>query len=129
MTSTPAHAAKAAEVIDHIRSGSIANCDMATLVRYSAWLSEQSTMDAINNSAVFEQSCELVRLHMLRAMIEGFESRSKTMQWWVVVLAVAALVTSIVQTVVAIRAEMRATTEAGSASRAASTSLNPAAAK
>jgi hypothetical protein len=91
MTSTPEHAAKAARIREAIRSGTIASASQATLLEYSAWLCEESVMDAINNSAVFEQSCELVRLHMLRAMMESFEKRSKIQQYAVLVFAVLAI--------------------------------------
>ena len=102
--------ARVNEIQAAIQTGSISDSSSSKLAEYIAWLSEP-TIQGHFNGQNYPQACETVRLHMLRAMIEGFEQRGKAMQWWVVALAVAALVTSVVQTAVAIRAEIRAAVE------------------
>jgi hypothetical protein len=115
--------AQTQEIREAIASGSINSASAVQLAKYVQWLA-QPAMGGNFAGHEFPQVCETVRLHMLRSMIEGFEQRGKTMQWWVLVLAVAALIASIVQTAVAIRAEARATNEAD---RAAQTKTEPSA--
>jgi hypothetical protein len=48
-------------------------------------------------SQQFPQACETIRLLLLRAHINTLERRNAKVQWWVIVLAVAALLSSIAQ--------------------------------
>ncbi len=117
--------AQTQEIREAIASGSINSASGGQLAKYVQWLSHPAIGGHFAGHE-FPQVCETVRLHMLRSMIEGFEQRGKTMQWWVLVLAVAALVTSVVQTGVAIRAEARATDEASRAAPAKTEASVPA---
>jgi len=87
----------AERIRESIRSGSIEHAKRATLIEYSAWLCKRESTLPFGTAAEYEQICELVRLHLLRSMMESFEERSRKMELWVMALAVAALISSVVQ--------------------------------
>lgn len=108
MTTFDERQARVQEIRNSIQSGAIETASTRKLAEYGAWLCDY-TMQSTFIGQEYQQVCETIRFHMFRAMVEGIEQRGKTMQCWVVVLAVAALITSIAQTVISIRAEMRQT--------------------
>jgi hypothetical protein len=109
--------ARAQEIRASIQNGAINDASTSKLSDYTAWLSDPAIQGHFNGQN-YLQVCETVRLNMLRAMLESFEQRGKSAQRWVVALAVAALVTSLVQAVAAIRAEVRASAEQVHSSKA-----------
>ena len=87
------------ERIDTVRvaveSGAIEKASRATLMQYNGWLSHANA--PMHFARNYDQVCETVRLHLLRSMMESFEARSRKMEFWVMALAVAALISSVVQ--------------------------------
>lgn len=104
MATSNALATQSQEIRQAIESGAIDSLNATQLAKYVRWLTQPAIGSHFSGNE-YPQVCETVRLHMLRALIEGFEQRGKSMQYWVIALAVAALLTSVVQTWVALRAE------------------------
>lgn len=99
-------AAQSQEIRQAIEAGTLDSLDAIQLAKYVRWLTQPAIGGHFAGNE-YPQVCETVRLHMLRALIDGFEKRGKAMQYWVIALAVAALLTSVVQTWVALRPESR----------------------
>jgi len=107
-------------VRDSVNSGAISNASKAQLERFAVVLCHPHAFSFFGNNQ-FPQICETVRLHLLRAHIETLQghitdlnAKNTTIQKWVIALAVAALVSTVIQAAVAIRAEVRATLQSGS---------------
>ena len=77
-----------------IESGDIERSSRAELVQFNTWLCHSNA--GMHFSKNYVQVCETVRLHLLRSMIDAFEERSRKMEFWVMALAVAALISSVV---------------------------------
>ena len=92
MLTSEEHKVVAHRVQEAVRSGSIQTADRKTLIEYSTWLCEPGAANTVNDSAVYEQSCELVRLHMLRTFMEELERRGARIQRIVLWLTVAAII-------------------------------------
>ncbi|MDP1639078.1 MAG: hypothetical protein Q8K74_03370 [Candidatus Nitrotoga sp.] len=84
-------AAWATKIRDAVHSGTIATASRTTLTEYSTWLCNPLANSTFSGGGEYEQICELVRLHMLRAMIDAFEERSKIMQRWLLLFAILAI--------------------------------------
>ena len=124
MDDDEASKARAKSVKEAVRSGSIENASRATLTEYSLWLAQRGANDYFDSSAEYEQTCELVRLHVFRAFMEGMEKRNSRVQRWVIILAVVSLISSIAQIWYAHRADIR-TQAAGAAANASSQIAEP----
>ena len=105
------HEAFAYRVQEAVRTGSIETADRKTLIEYSTWFCEPGAANTMNDSAVYEQSCELVRLHMLRTFMEELERRGARIQRIVLWLAVAAIIGTGFQTWYGYKAEKRSEAE------------------
>ncbi len=81
----------AAKIAKAIESGAIETASRATLTEYSTWLCTPLASGEFGPDGRYEQICEIVRIHMLRTMIDAFEDRSKIMQWWLLFFAVLAI--------------------------------------
>lgn len=88
------HAEWAKQLREAVNSGSIGTANRATLIEYSTWLCHRDSTGPFGDTE-YEQICELVRLHLLRTMIEAFEERSKVMQRWMLFFAFLAIVASL----------------------------------
>jgi len=77
-------------------SGALAKASTGDLEQYAAALCHAQAFSHFGTHE-FPQICETVRLHLLRAHIETIERRASRYQWLVVALAVASLISSIVQ--------------------------------
>jgi hypothetical protein len=98
--------ASAQEIRDAIASGSINTASRATLIKYSAWL---CTPLAQSEMAIeHEQVSELVRVHLLRTLMEEMEKRNALIQCIVIALAAAALIVAVPQIWFAYKADIRA---------------------
>ena len=107
MLTTQEHAAWAMRVREAVRTRSIETADRKTLIEFSTWLCEPGASSALSDSAVYEQSCELVRLHLLLDYMRKAERRSSVVQWCVVALTVVSIAASVVQVSYAIKSERR----------------------
>ena len=83
------------KVNDAVESGSIETASRAQLIEYNAWLCHANAPMHFNRN--YTQVCETVRLHLLRTMMEAFEERATKTERWVMALAVASLVASVIQ--------------------------------
>jgi hypothetical protein len=88
-------AAWVATIRESVASGAIETASRATLTEYSTWLCNPLARSAFSGDSEFEQISELVRLHMLRSMIDSFEDRSKIIQRWLLFFAVLAIVATL----------------------------------
>ncbi|MBI4191099.1 MAG: hypothetical protein HY525_11250 [Betaproteobacteria bacterium] len=95
-------------------SGGLAKASTDDLERYAAALCDPGAFTAFQGPQ-FPQIAETVRLHLLRAHIArlqghitNLDAKNTKLQWWVIALAVAALIGTVIQATVAIRAEARA---------------------
>ena len=111
MDSFEARRAYAQRIRDAIASGEINTASRATLTEYSTWLCTPLARGEMAIGGEYEQTCELIRLHMLRTMIDEMEKRNSFIQRIVIVLAVAALVVAIPQIWFAYKADKRAETD------------------
>jgi len=89
------------------KNGTLLSCDSATLQKHLLALSNQQ----IHNDTI--QHRDIIRgltiNHiLLQRHIDSLNRQNAKIQWWVIALAVAALIAAVVQTTVAIRAELRA---------------------
>jgi hypothetical protein len=96
-------------------SGTLGQASTSKLETYAAALCHPNAFGEFG-SIQFPQICETVRVHLLRAHIESLQSHvvelhnhitalnksNATIQWWVIALAVAALIAAAAQTTVAI---------------------------
>lgn len=82
-------------IIASIESGEIDSETRQTLMKYNSWLCHGNSASHFGRN--YEPTCETVRLHLLRTFMEGLEGKNAETQKWVIVLAVAALISSIVQ--------------------------------
>lgn len=99
-------------------SGGLANASAVTLDAYSAALCHSQAYSYFG-AHEFPQICETVRIHLLRAHIArlqthitALDEKNTKLTIWVIVLAAAALISTVIQTVVVIRAEFRAGSQA-----------------
>ena len=115
-TSQEVHAILAA-----VESGSIRTATLADLSRYTSLIAHSNASGAMGPTQ-YIQVCEVVRLHMLRAMIEAFEERSKVMQNWMLFFAVLAVVAPFVQPLIMAQSTASPTS---STTQAASASASP----
>lgn len=99
--------ASAQEIRESIASGSIATADRSTLTKYVTWLSGPNANGAMPDNEHM-QAAEIVRLHMLRTMMDDIESRNALTQRLVIALTVAALIVGIPQLWFAYKADKRA---------------------
>ena len=111
MLTSEEHKVVAHRVQEAVRSGSIQTADRKTLIEYSTWLCEPGAANTMNDSAVYEQSCELVRLHMLRTFMEELERRGARIQRIVLWLTVAAIIGTGFQTWYGYKADKRSEAE------------------
>ena len=95
-------------------TGGLAKASTDDLERYAAALCHPSAFVAFVGPQ-FPQIAETVRLHLLRAHIArlqghitDLDAKNTKLQRWVIALAVAALIGTVIQATVAIRAEARA---------------------
>jgi hypothetical protein len=89
--------ASAQEIRDAIASGSINTASRATLIKYSAWLCTPLAQSEMAIGAEHEQVSELVRVHLLRTLMEEMEKRNALIQCIVIALAAAALIVAVPQ--------------------------------
>jgi hypothetical protein len=111
MLTSEQHTTQLQRVRQAIQSGSIETADRKTLIEYSTWLCEPGATDAFNNAAVYEQSCELVRLHLLCDFMKGVEKRSSRVQAIVIVLTLVAIIGTGFQTWYGYKADKRSEEE------------------
>jgi hypothetical protein len=78
-----------------IHSGEIERMQRSELVKFNSWLCNDIASTYFSGG--YAETCETVRFHMLRSVIDGLEERSRRTEFWVIALAVAALISSIVQ--------------------------------
>jgi hypothetical protein len=104
-------AAWAMRVREAIRSRSLETADRKTLVEFSTYLCEPGASDALKDSAVYEQSCELVRLHLLLDYMRKAEKRSSCVQYVVIALTVASIIGTVGQVWYGYKADKRAEAE------------------
>ena len=117
MLTSEEHTTQLKRVRDAVQSGSIETADRKTLVEYNTWLCEPGATDAFNNSAVYEQSCELVRLHLLLDFMRKAEKRSSCVQYVVIALTVASIIGTVGQVWYGYKADRRAEAEQESSSQ------------
>ena len=110
------------KIMSAVESGSISAVSFAELSDYISLLTH-STAPGEMSDAKYIQVCEVVRLHMLRAMIEAFEARSKVMQNWMLFFAILAVVAPFVQPLIMAQSTSSPTS---STTPAASASASPA---
>lgn len=91
-----------------IETGNIERSKRAELVQFNAWLCHSNA--GMHFGKNYDQVCETVRLHLLRSMIDAFEERSKTMQWFVIAIASASLLVAGAQIWFAYKADKKAET-------------------
>jgi len=112
------------EVLERLKreafSGALAKASRSELEEYSAALCHSQAFSVFGANE-FPQVCETVRTHLLRSHIESLQNHvielhghitnlnasNAKIQRWVIVLAVASLIATAVQTTVAIRGEQR----------------------
>lgn len=94
--------------------GALGQASPEKLEGYAAALCHSQAF-AVFGTHEFPQVCETVRIHLLRAHIArlqehitALDTKNTTLTRWVIALAAAALISALVQTGVAIRAELRA---------------------
>ena len=109
------------EITTAIESGSIEKATKAQLSRYIGWLSEPNSRRHFPEE-LYSQVFEVVRLNMLRVMIEAFEERSRVMQNWMLLFAVIAVIAPFVQPLIMARSTSATTP---SPTPAASASASP----
>lgn len=97
-------------------SGGLGNASTETLNAYAAALCHSQAFTMFG-SHEFPQICEYVRTHLLRAHIAQLQTHitdlDKKNTWltkWVIALAAAALISTLVQTVLIIRSELKTET-------------------
>jgi hypothetical protein len=78
-----------------VENGSIAKEKYQKLVEYHGWLSKRHAGQHIGGQ--FDAVLNAVNFHILRATLELVEDRANKSEFWVKVLAVAALVMSAIQ--------------------------------
>ena len=78
-----------------IHSGDIERMSRVELVRFNAALCNDEARNYFNGG--YAETCETVRFHLLRSMMESFEDRSKKTERWVMALAVMSLISSVIQ--------------------------------
>jgi len=95
-------------------SGGLAKASVDTLNEYAAALCHPQAF-SVFGSQEFPQVSETVRIHLLRAHIEHLQShitqldaKNTKLTKWVIALAVAALLSTLVQTITVISAELKA---------------------
>jgi hypothetical protein len=117
-------------VRDSINSGAIADLPAKRLEEFSIILCRSQAFTHFGASE-FPQICETVRAHLLRAHIETLQDHvaelhghitrlnksNAKIQWWVIALAVASLIGTVVQTAVAIRGEWQEETKSTQAAQ------------
>ena len=94
-------AAWVAKIRESVSSSAIETTPRATLIEYSTWLCNPLARSTFSGDGEYEQICEMVRLHMLRTMIDAFEERSKIMQRWLLFFAVLAIVATLMPYIIA----------------------------
>lgn len=105
---------------ESVNSGAMSSASTAQLERFAVVLCHPHAFSFFGNNQ-FPQICETVRLHLLRTHIDTLQShitelnaKNSTIQKWVIALATAALISTVIQTAVAIRVELRAASQSGS---------------
>ena len=111
MLTTEDHQAHADEIRQAIHSGAIDTAGRATIGKFSAWLCDLGANEAFISAAAYEQTSELVRLHLLRAVLKEMEDRNTVLQWCVVALTFVSIVGSSAQVYYAINADRRSQRE------------------
>lgn len=101
----------AEKITKAIDSGEIEKASRATLTEYSTWLCSPLAQGEFGPDGRYEEVCEIVRLHMLRTMMDDIEKRNALTQRLVVALTVAALIVGIPQLWFAYKADKRAETQ------------------
>jgi hypothetical protein len=98
-------------------SGALTSATFAELAEYMSWLCRLNAIGHFRQSQ-YPQICEAVRIQMLRAMMDALrahisdlDAKNTKTQRWVIALAIAALVGTTIQSLVAIRGEWRAAIE------------------
>ena len=91
MTTIEESRAWAAKLRAAINSGAFETATRAELTDYAAQLCDPLNRVAVADDGTYHQIGELVRLHMLRTMMEAFEQRSRVQHWWVVAFAALAV--------------------------------------
>jgi len=113
-------------------SGGLGKASAETLDGYAAALCHPQAFTVFSVHE-FPQVSETVRIHLLRAHIArlqthitALDAKNTKLTMWVIVLAVAALISTVTQTVVAIRAEVRAGSQSQSTASAPQMPTTPA---
>lgn len=91
----------AEKITKAIDSGKIEEASRTTLTEYSTWLCSPLAQGEFGPDGRYEEVCEVVRLHMLRTMMDAFEKRTKVMQNWVLFFAVFAIVATLMPYLIA----------------------------
>ena len=78
-----------------INSGKIEVETREMLLKYSSWLCHSNSATHFGRNYV--PTCDTVNLHLLRTFMEGLEEKNTVIQRWVIVLAVASLISSVIQ--------------------------------
>ena len=101
------------QIKDDVYSDNLRKADKDTLEEYEAVLCRSQAYTYFSKSE-FPQICEAIRLQLLRIHIDSLQShitelddKNTSLQKWVIALAIAALISTLIQTTVAIRAEIR----------------------
>jgi hypothetical protein len=101
----------AEKITKAIDSREIEKASRSILTEYSTWLCSPLAPGEFGPSGRYEEVCEVVRLHMLRTMMDDIEKRNALTQRLVIALTVAALIVGIPQLWFAYKADKRAETE------------------
>ena len=88
------------EIISAVESGTIEHATKEMLAKYISWLAHPTSQGHFGGEQ-YSQVFEVVRLNMLRALIEAFEERSKVQQRWVMFFAVLAVAATLLPYLVA----------------------------
>lgn len=78
-----------------VESGAIASENYQKLVEYHGLLSKPNAGNHITGQ--FQAILNAVNFHMIRATLESVEKRARKTERWIIALAVAALISSVVQ--------------------------------
>lgn len=113
-------------------SGGLANVSAETLDGYAAALCHSQAFSHFG-AHEFPQICETVRIHLLRAHIArlqthitALDAKNTKLTILVIALAAAALISTAIQTIVVIRAEVRAGSQSQSTASAPQMPTTPA---